>query len=102
MHYTFLQHINNPADLKQLSEKDLEVLAAEIRHFIINIVSVKAGHLGANLGVVELTIAIHRIFDCAVNPLIWDVGHQAYTHKILTGRRDQFQSAKNLYTIILV
>mgnify|MGYP000601452023 CR=1 FL=1 len=96
MHYTFLQHINNPADLKQLSEKDLEVLAAEIRHFIINIVSVKAGHLGANLGVVELTIAIHRIFDCAVNPLIWDVGHQAYTHKILTGRRDQFSTNRQL------
>lgn len=96
MHYTFLQHINTPADLKQLSEKDLELLAAEIRHFIINIVSVKAGHLGANLGVVELTIAVHRIFDCAINPLIWDVGHQAYTHKILTGRRDQFSTNRQL------
>jgi 1-deoxy-D-xylulose-5-phosphate synthase len=96
MNYTFLQHINTPADLKHLSVDELEQLAIEIRHFIINIVSVKAGHLGANLGVVELTIAIHSIFDCSTNPLIWDVGHQAYTHKILTGRREQFATNRQL------
>jgi 1-deoxy-D-xylulose-5-phosphate synthase len=92
MVYKFLNQINSPSDLKKLNPEDLTTLAAELRHFIINTLSVKAGHLGANLGVIELTIAIHYIFNCNSDQLIWDVGHQAYPHKILTGRREKFST----------
>ena len=92
MVYKFLNQINSPSDLKKLNPEDLTTLAVELRHFIINTLSVKAGHLGANLGVIELTIAIHYIFNCNSDQLIWDVGHQAYPHKILTGRREKFST----------
>lgn len=87
-----LQHINSPIDLRKLSSDKLSYLAKELREFIIDIVSVKKGHLGASLGVVELTIALHYIFDTPHDLLVWDVGHQAYPHKILTGRRDIFET----------
>jgi len=85
-----LENINNSSDLKKLSLEELSPLAKEIRDFIIDVVSVKKGHLGASLGVVELTLALHYVFDTPNDILVWDVGHQAYPHKILTGRRDLF------------
>jgi len=88
----YLENINNSDDLKKLSLAELGPLAQELRDFIIDIVSVKKGHLGASLGVVELTIALHYIFDTPHDPLVWDVGHQAYPHKILTGRRESFHT----------
>lgn len=91
-----LQHINNPTDLRQLDEVQLPQLAKELRDFIIDIVSVKEGHLGASLGVVELTIALHYVFDTPNDLLIWDVGHQAYGHKILTERRENFHTNRQL------
>ena len=91
-----LKRINSPADLKSLSSDDLLELTDELRAFIIDIVSTKEGHLGASLGVVELTIAIHYVFDTPKDKLIWDVGHQAYGHKILTGRREVFNTNRQL------
>ncbi|MGY5355491.1 1-deoxy-D-xylulose-5-phosphate synthase [Wenyingzhuangia sp. IMCC45467] len=91
-----LDSINSPKNLKQLSELELQQLAQELRLFIINVVATKEGHLGASLGVVELTIAIHYIFNTPHDKLIWDVGHQAYGHKILTGRRDVFDTNRRL------
>lgn len=90
MENTLLSTVNSPADLRKLSPQHLPQLAAELRDFIIDVVSVKGGHLGASLGVVELTIALHYVFDTPNDLLVWDVGHQAYGHKILTGRRDVF------------
>jgi 1-deoxy-D-xylulose-5-phosphate synthase len=91
-----LSNINNPTDLRQLDEAQLPQVAQELRDFIIDIVSVKEGHLGASLGVVELTIALHYVFDTPNDLLIWDVGHQAYGHKILTGRRENFHTNRQL------
>ena len=87
-----LEQIKNPSDIRKLSLPQLEDLAAEIRRFIIDIVATKEGHLGASLGVVELTIALHYVFDTPSDLLVWDVGHQAYGHKLLTGRRDVFHT----------
>lgn len=92
MSYTILQNINSPEDLRKLTEAELPVLAGELRDFIIDIVSVKEGHLGASLGVIELTIALHYVFNTPDDLLVWDVGHQAYGHKILTGRKDNFDT----------
>ncbi|MBF0590233.1 MAG: 1-deoxy-D-xylulose-5-phosphate synthase [Magnetococcales bacterium] len=86
---SYLETINSPEDLRQLPEEQLPELAEEIRTFTIESVSKTGGHLGAGLGVVELTMALHYIFDTPEDRLIWDVGHQSYPHKILTGRRDQ-------------
>ena len=80
----FLDRVNGVTDLKNISEKDLTELAKDLRKFIIDIVSIKEGHLGASLGTVELTIALHYIFNTPYDQLVWDVGHQAYGHKILT------------------
>ena len=91
-----LQYINNPKDLRQLDEVQLPQVAQELRDFIIGIVAVKEGHLGASLGVVELTIALHYVFDTPNDLLIWDVGHQAYGHKILTERRENFHTNRQL------
>src|SRR5205823_12807902 len=85
-----LEKISSPADIRDLSYEQLATLASEIRTFIVNAVSVTGGHLGSNLGVVELTFALHRVFDSPRDILLWDTGHQAYVHKILTGRRDRF------------
>jgi len=87
---TLLDTINSPKDLKKLSITELEILAKELREFVIEIVSTKEGHLGASLGVVELTLAIHYFFDTPNDKLVWDVGHQAYIHKIITGRKNTF------------
>jgi 1-deoxy-D-xylulose-5-phosphate synthase len=99
MSNNLLSSINSPNDLRQLDVNQLPQLAQELRDFIIDIVSVKEGHLGASLGVVELTIALHYVFDTPNDCLIWDVGHQAYGHKILTGRRDQFPTNRQLHGI---
>src|ERR1700741_3847853 len=85
-----LAKINSPDDLKKLSEDQLEQLSKELRQYIIDLVSVKGGHFGASLGVVELTVALHHVFNPPYDQLVWDVGPQAYGHKILTGRRDVF------------
>ena len=92
MSHKLLDTINLPKDLRQLSQDDLPQLAQELRHFIINIVATKEGHLGASLGVIELTIALHYVFNTPEDLLIWDVGHQAYGHKILTGRKSVFET----------
>ncbi|TDD78492.1 1-deoxy-D-xylulose-5-phosphate synthase [Flavobacterium caseinilyticum] len=91
-----LSNINNPTDLRLLDEAQLPQVAQELRDFIIDIVAVKEGHLGASLGVIELTIALHYVFDTPKDLLIWDVGHQAYGHKILTGRRENFHTNRQL------
>ena len=87
-----LQKINSPADLKNISKEQLHQLCDELRQYIVDIVSVHGGHFGASLGVVELTVALHYIYNTPYDQLVWDVGHQAYGHKILTGRRDNFVS----------
>lgn len=91
-----LNNINFPEDLRKVSQKKLPQLAREIREFIINIVATKEGHLGASLGVVELTIALHYVFKTPDDILVWDVGHQAYGHKILTGRKQIFETNRQL------
>ncbi|MEZ7499029.1 1-deoxy-D-xylulose-5-phosphate synthase [Flavobacterium sp. Arc3] len=91
-----LSSINYPTDLRHLDEAQLPQVAKELRDFIIDIVSIKEGHLGASLGVVELTIALHYVFNTPDDLLIWDVGHQAYGHKILTGRRENFHTNRQL------
>jgi len=91
-----LNKIDLPSDIRQLNLEELPQLAQELREFIIDIVAVKEGHLGASLGVVELTIALHYVFNTPIDKLIWDVGHQAYGHKILTGRKDIFDTNRKL------
>ena len=93
---SLLHHISAPRDLKKLRPEQLPRLAQELRNFIIDIVAVKEGHLGASLGVVELTIALHYVFNTPDDKLIWDVGHQAYGHKILTGRKAIFETNRQL------
>ncbi len=99
MNGKLLSQINNPTDLRKLPVNQLPQLAKELRDFIIDIVSKKEGHLGASLGVVELTIALHYVFNTPEDLLVWDVGHQAYGHKILTERRAVFHTNRELYGI---
>ena len=87
-----LQKINSPADLKRLKKSQMPAVVDELRQYIIDVVSVYGGHFGASLGVVELSVALHFVFNTPYDQLVWDVGHQAYGHKILTGRRDNFPS----------
>jgi 1-deoxy-D-xylulose-5-phosphate synthase len=94
MEYRYLTKINSPTDLKKLSLGELEIVAEELRHFMVDVVSKVGGHLGASLGTVELTLALHYVFDAPKDKLVWDVGHQAYGHKILTGRRDRFHTLR--------
>jgi 1-deoxy-D-xylulose-5-phosphate synthase len=89
-----LDNINSPADVKKLSAAELKTLAQEIREFITAAVGKSGGHLASNLGVVELTLALHYVFDFAADKLLWDVGHQCYTHKIITGRRNLFENLR--------
>jgi len=86
----FLERVNEPADLRALTYPELDALAGEIRDLIVDAVSHNAGHLGSNLGAVELTLALHRVFDSPTDAIVWDTGHQAYVHKIVTGRRQRF------------
>lgn len=90
----YLERIDSPEDLKALSPKELKVLSSEIRDFLVNKISVTGGHLASNLGSVELTLALHLAFDSPRDKIIWDVGHQSYTHKIITGRRDDFDTLR--------
>ena len=87
-----LTEITNPSFIKKLNKEQLTELAGEIRKFLIEKLSVTGGHIGPNLGVVELTIMLHRLFDSPNDKIIWDVGHQAYVHKILTGRAGDFDT----------
>lgn len=89
-----LPQIQSPADLKNLTMEQLEILAEEIRQFILDVISNSSGHFASSLGVVELTIALHRVYNAPHDRLVWDVGHQAYVHKILTGRRDRFPTIR--------
>ena len=99
MKKSILEQIQYPKDLKKIPIKNLPILAKELREFIIDIVATKEGHLGASLGVVELTIALHYVFDTPNDLLVWDVGHQAYGHKILTGRKAIFHTNRQLHGI---
>jgi len=94
MNYVYLEKINGPADLKNIPRRDLRKLAGEIRDYISEVVHRTGGHLASNLGVVELTIALHYVFDFSEDRLIWDVSHQVYTHKILTGRKESFKNLR--------
>ena len=89
-----LSSINSPDDIKQLDKEQLDSLCAEIREFLISNVSKTGGHLASNLGVVELTVALHRVYNTAQDRLVFDVGHQTYVHKLLTGRRDDFSTLR--------
>lgn len=89
-----LERINGPQDIKELNREELEILASEIRRFLIEKISATGGHLASNLGVVELTMAMYLTFDLPKDKIIWDVGHQAYTHKILSGRKDYFDDLR--------
>ena len=88
-----LEQVRGPADLQHLTQDQLTELAVEIRQFLIHKVAATGGHLGPNLGVVELTLALHRVFDSPHDPIIFDTGHQAYVHKMLTGRAADFDTA---------
>src|SRR5580698_2594381 len=89
-----LESINSPTDLRRLSADELATLAEEIREFVVHAVSRTSGHLGSNLGAVELTLALHRVFSSPRDILLWDTGHQAYVHKIVTGRREMFSTLR--------
>lgn len=89
-----LDRVNDPSDLKRIRQEDLNRLAAEIRSYLIDVVSETGGHLSSNLGVVELTIALHYVFDSPYDKLVWDVGHQSYVHKILTGRKEALKTVR--------
>ena len=91
-----LSQINTPNDLKKLNVKEKEQLSKEIRTEIIDIVSQTGGHLASNLGITELTIALHSVFDTPKDKIVWDVGHQTYVHKIITGRREQLKTLRKL------
>ena len=92
MDYKYINKIDSPADLKKVSLEELPAVCAELRQFIIEALSKNPGHLGSSLGAIELTVALHYVFDTPNDKLVWDVGHQAYAHKILTGRRDRFHT----------
>ncbi|MBM7561561.1 1-deoxy-D-xylulose-5-phosphate synthase [Fusibacter tunisiensis] len=94
--YKYLDGIKGPQDIKTLSIDELKVLAYEIRHFLVDSVSKTGGHMASNLGVVELTIALHYVFDSPKDHMIWDVSHQSYVHKLLTGRKSEFSSLRQL------
>ena len=89
-----IEKINSPADVKKLSAKELTALAEELRGRLIDVISKNGGHLSSNLGVVELTVSLHFVFDSPDDRILWDVGHQSYVHKLLTGRRDQFDTLR--------
>ena len=91
-----LKDYDFPEDLKTMSDEELELLAVDIRDFLISTISRTGGHLASNLGVVELTIVLEKMFDFSRDRIIWDVGHQSYVHKILTGRCDKFESLRQI------
>ena len=91
-----LEKVNYPEDLKSLKIEDKKILAEQIREKLLEVVSNTGGHLASNLGVVELTIAIHSVFNTPIDKVIWDVGHQTYVHKILTGRKNKLETLRKL------
>src|SRR5438094_7176161 len=91
---TLLDRIDSPADLKALSAEELKQLAGELRTYLVDTISTTGGHISSSLGVVELTLALHRVFDSPRDKLVWDTGHQGYIHKLLTGRRDRFDTMR--------
>ena len=91
-----LEQINSPQDVKKLTQKQKKQLAEEIRKYILDVVSENGGHLASNLGVVELTIALHSVFNVPEDKIVWDVGHQSYVHKIITGRREELKNIRKL------
>ena len=93
---SLLANIDGPADLRGLDTEQLIQLARELRHFLIESTAITGGHLAPGLGAVELTIALHYVFNTPYDRLVWDIGHQAYPHKVLTGRRDQLRSIRQL------
>jgi 1-deoxy-D-xylulose-5-phosphate synthase len=93
---TLLPTIQSPADLRALSRAQLKILAVELRDYVLHSVSQTGGHLSSNLGTVELTVALHAVFNTPHDRLVWDVGHQTYPHKILTGRRDQMHTLRQM------
>ena len=94
MEYRYLNHIDSPADLKKIPRADLPIVAEELRDYMVSVIAKIGGHLASSLGAVELTIALHYLFDTPRDKIVWDVGHQAYGHKILTGRRDRFPTIR--------
>src|SRR5271166_1326324 len=94
--FTYLPSINSPADLRKLTISELKTVSSEVREFLIDTISKVGGHFGAGLGTVELAVAFHYVFNTPNDKLVWDVGHQAYPHKILTGRRDVFHTIRQL------
>lgn len=91
---SILEKINCSNDIKKLSEDELEPLCEELRRFLVDNISKSGGHLASNLGTVELTVALHRVYDSSIDRLVFDVGHQSYTHKIITGRRERFSTLR--------
>ena len=94
--YTILNKVNYPSDVKKLTSAELSALCAEIREFLTHSISRTGGHLASNLGVVEITVGLHRVFNCPMDNMIFDVGHQSYVHKVLTGRKEQFSTLRQL------
>src|SRR5664279_4264956 len=94
--YPLLQTISDPADLRLLARTQLNALAAELRAYVLDSVSKTGGHLSSNLGTVELTVALHYVFNTPHDRIVWDVGHQTYPHKVLTGRRDRMHTLRQL------
>ncbi|MBH9832765.1 1-deoxy-D-xylulose-5-phosphate synthase, partial [Clostridioides difficile] len=92
--YKYLDKVNSPKDIKNMSIEEMDLLAKDIRKFLVKSVSKTGGHLASNLGVVELTLALHKVFDSPKDKIVWDVGHQSYVHKIVTGRKDCFVSLR--------
>src|SRR5579862_5596085 len=94
MEYQYLNHIESPADLKKVPRADLPIVAEELRDYMVSVIAKIGGHLASSLGAVELTIALHYLFDTPKDKIVWDVGHQAYGHKVLTGRRDRLPTIR--------
>ena len=92
--YKYLDKVNSPQDIKNMTVDELDLLAKDIRKFLVRSVSQTGGHLASNLGVVELTLALHKVFDSPKDKIVWDVGHQSYVHKIITGRKDNFKNLR--------
>ena len=91
---TWLRKISGPEDIKKLNEDELSQLAEEIRGYIVSVVAANGGHLASNLGIIELTLALHRCFDFSTDRLVFDVGHQSYAHKLITGRAADFETLR--------
>ena len=94
--YPLLSRVDSPAELRRMGRAELKTLATELRAYVIDSVSKTGGHLSSNLGTVELTVALHHVFHTPEDRLVWDVGHQTYPHKILTGRRDRMATLRQL------